>query len=99
MAHLKKAHPALSKGGMKFLCADGYTAAIARFTADEAFLAVVSNDDEPSVIRLPLGAIGAAGLADADVMGEKLDWKPLDENSVELFVPAGTCYFIPCRMK
>ncbi len=99
MAHLKKAHPALSHGGVKFLCAEGYTAAIARFTADEAYLAVLSNGDEPTTIRVPLGAIGAAGLADDDVMGEKVDWKPLDENSVSLSVPAGTCYFIPCRMK
>ncbi len=99
MAHLKADHPALSRGGVKFLYAEGYTAAVARFTQDEAFAAVVSSDEEPVRIRLPLGAVGAAGLADADVMGEKLDWRPLDENSVELTVPAGTCYFMECKMK
>ena len=62
-------------------------------------MAVVSSDEETVRVRLPLGAVGAAGLADADVMGERLDWRPLDENSVELTVPAGTCYFIQCRMK
>ncbi len=99
MACLKRAHPALSKGGMKFLYADGYTAAIARFTEDEAFVAVISAEKEPARVRLPLGAIGAAGLAAEDVMGEKLDWRPLDENSVELAVPEGTCYFVECEMK
>ena len=99
MAHLKAAHPALAQGGMKFLYADGYTAALARFTEEEAFVAVISAEKEPARIRLPLGAIGAAGLAAEDVMGEKLDWRPLDENHVELTVPAGTCYFAACEMK
>ena len=99
MAHLKAAHPALSEGGMKFLYAQGRIAAIARFDRDEAFVAVLSAEEEPGRIRLPLGAVGACGLAEEDVMGEKLDWRPLDENSVELTVPAGTCYFARCKMK
>lgn len=99
MAHLKAAEPALSRGGMKFLYAGGYTAAIARFTEDEAFLAVISADREDCRIRLPLGAVGAMGLADTDVMGEPLCWRTLDENSVELTIPAGTNYFVRCVMK
>ena len=99
MTHLKHDHPALSRGGMKFLCTEGYTAAIARFTENEAFVAVINSDDKDTCIRLPLGAVGAAGLKDTDVMGEKLSWRPLDEHSVELTVPAGTNYFIQCFMK
>ncbi len=99
MAHLKKDHRALSHGGMKFIYAEGYTAAIARFTVDEAFVAVINSAEEDQAIRLPLGAIGAAGLHDTDVMGEPISWRPLDENSVELTVPAGSNYFIQCEMK
>ncbi len=99
MAHLKTAHRALTDGGMKFLWAQGRTAAIARFTDEEAFVAVLSAERTERRIRLPLGAIGAAGLADADVMGEPVAWRALDENALELTVPAGQCYFIPCVMK
>lgn len=99
MAHLKTAHRCLARGGMKFLYAQGNVAAVARFDRNEAFVAVLSNSARDERVCLPLGAIGACGLADADVMGEKLAWRPLDENSVELTVPAGTCYFAQCKMK
>ena len=99
MARLKRDHRALSHGGMKFLYARGRVAAVARFTADDAFVAVLSAGEKAERIRLPLGAIGAAGLPNTDVLGETLDWRPLDEHSVELAVPAGTCYFIECEMK
>ncbi len=99
MAHLKKDHPVLAHGGMQFLYAQGRVAAIARSDGEEAYLAVLSASDAAERIRLPLGAVGAAGLESADVMGERLDWRPLDANSVELTVPAGTCYFARCVMK
>ena len=99
MARLKRDHRALSHGGMKFLYARGRVAAVARFTADEAFVAVLSAGEKAERVRLPLGAIGAAGLPSTDVLGETLDWRPLDEHSVELAVPAETCYFIKCEMK
>ena len=62
-------------------------------------MAVLSASDKEERVRLPLGAVGACGLAEEDVMGQKLSWRRLDENSVEMTVPAGTCYFAPCRMK
>ena len=99
MARLKGAHKSLQSGGMKFLYAKGRVAALARFTRDEAFVAVIAAGNGPERIRLPLGAVGAAGLADRDVMGEELSWRALDENSVELAVPPGQCYFAQCVMK
>ena len=99
MAHLKREHPALSEGGMKFLCAQGRVAAIARFTEDEAFVAVISGSDADEHVRLPLGAIGADGLADRDVMGQPLQTRPMEDGAVELTVPAGQCFFAPCRMR
>lgn len=99
MAHLKREHPALSEGGMKFLYAHGRVAAIARFTEEEAFVAVISGSDTDERVRLPLGVVGASGFADAgDVMGQPLRWRVLDEKSVELTVPAGQCYFARCEM-
>ncbi len=99
MAHLKGEHPSLSEGGMKFLYASGPVAAIARSTQDEAFLAVLSAGGQDARVRLPLGAIGAEGLEDRDVMGESVSWRRLDEHAVEMDVPAGQCYFVRCRMR
>ena len=99
MAHLKAAHRCLARGGMKFLYAAGGVAAIARFDRNEAFLAVLSASGRTERVRLPLGAVGACGLADTDVMGQELSWRPLDENHVELTVPAGINYFVQCIMK
>ena len=100
MAHLKKEHKALSHGGMKFLYAEGYIAAIARFWGDEAFVAVLSAGDQTETVRLPLGAVGASGFdGNIDLLGEPLAWRALDENSISLTVPAGACYLARCRMK
>ena len=100
MAHLKAEHKALSHGGMKFIYTGGRIFALARFTEDEAFVAVISASEKEESIRLPLGAIGAAGFqSDTDALGETLKYSVADENTVELTVPAGQSYFVQCRMK
>lgn len=98
MARMKAEHKALSHGGMKFLYARDNIVAIARFWEEEIFVGIISARDEDKVIRLPLGAVGAAAPAgDTDVFGKKLEYSRLDNKSIELNVKAHQSYFIQCR--
>ena len=95
MAHKKARHKALSQGGMKFLYAQGYVVAIARFCDDEVFVTVISASDKTEKIRLPLGAVGATEpKGKADVFGKTLEYRQMDLNSIELTVEAHQSYFI-----
>ena len=98
MAHLKKAHPALCGGGMKFLYAQGDTFAIARFTGEEAIVGVISKSDTQETIRLPLGALGAqAPKEDRDFFGSALRWQRT-ENAVLLQIEPHGSYLFACEM-
>lgn len=100
MAHCKARHKALSHGGMKFLYARGGIVAIARFYGAEAFVGVISTDDTAQTVRIPFGAIGAAGpKGNQDVFGRHLDFTRLDAASTALTVEAHQSYFIECEMK
>lgn len=100
MAQLKKQHPALSRGGMKFLYARGRILALARFWEGETFVGVLSQSKENEAIRLPLGAVGAAcPKEETDVFGQKLEYTPEGENSILLNVKAGNSYFFECRAR
>ena len=99
MAHKKAQHKALSQGGMKFLYAQGYVVAIARFCEDEVFVTVISASEKTEKIRLPLGAVGATGpKGKADVFGKRLEYRKVDCNSIELTVEAHQSYFIECEV-
>ena len=99
LAHKKAQHKALSQGGMKFLYAQGYVVAIARFCEDEAFVSVISASEKKETIRLPFGVVGAAVPKDGeDVFGKKLKFKRIDTHSIELEVEAHQSYFIECEM-
>lgn len=100
MAKMKAEHRALSEGGMKFLYAKDNIVAIARFVEDEAFVSVISTSDEAKSIRLPLGIVGAnTPKGEADVFGKVLDFKRINNNSVELVVEPHQSYFFQCEMK
>lgn len=98
MIRLKHDHEALRKGGMKFLYAADHVIAIARFWEDEAFVAVISTNDQDVTIRLPLGAVGAAEPSE-EVFGKELAFEKLDENSVLMNVKSHTGYCFSCTMK
>ena len=100
MARLKAAHKALSHGGMKFLYTEGNVIAIARFWEDEVFVGVISTSDTDVKIRLPLSAVGAsAPKDDTDIFGKRLEYRTLDDHSIELTVKAHQSYIMECRMK
>ena len=91
LARLKAEHRALSRGGMKFLYAEGGVFAIARFTEDEVLLGVISNEQEDVRIRVDFGCVGAAGPASGtDILGRTVDLDPSG-----LLVPANgsLCFF------
>ena len=100
MAHLKANHKALRCGGMKFLYADGYIFALARFCEDEVFVMVLSTGDRDETIRLPLGAVGAScPKGTADLFGRTLDYQVLDKNSINLTVKAHQAYLMECQIR
>lgn len=100
LAHCKAAHKSLSHGGMKFLLADGSIVAIARFTGEEAFVAVISTEAKPRTVCIPFGVIGAEGPEGIqDVLGTPLTYRKVDENNTALTVKANQAYLIQCRMK
>lgn len=100
MAHAKADHVALREGGMKFLYARGNVLAVARFTADEAVVTVMSTGDTDECIRLPLAAIGAKGVAgERDLFGTPIKTTPAaDGKSVCMEVGAHQAYCFLCEM-
>lgn len=100
MAKAKTAHPALREGGMKFLYAKGNVLAIARFTAEEAFVTVMSTGEQDETIRLPLAAIGAKGVqGDTDLFGTPIVCtKDADGKAISMEVKANQAYFFACEM-
>lgn len=98
MAQMKAKHPALSRGGMKFLYAQGNVIALARFWEEEVYVAVLSTEDQDRKIRLPLGAVGAQ-IPEQEIFGKPLEFVQIDDKSIELTVKAHQAYFMACRMK
>lgn len=100
LAQLKAKHPALSKGSMKFLYAEGNILSIARFWDKEAFVCVISTDTADQSIRLPLGSVGATKPAEnTDIFGRTLVFQDCDEHSVKLCVKAHQSYFFRCNIQ
>ena len=97
MAHLRAQHPALRRGGMKFLAVGEHAFALARFNREEAFVAIVSNGTAPENLVLPFGDIGAIGPeGPVDLFGQPLTFS---EDGSTLTVPPCGSYLISCRMK
>lgn len=99
MTKLKAEHPALGRGSMKILYAEGNIFAIARFLGEEAFVCVISTEDTDKTIRLPLGAIGAAKPeGETDIFGRTLEWESAGKYAVRLKAEAHQSYLFPCKI-
>jgi len=100
LIHTRLAHPALRRGGMKFLYAEGQVVALARFSEKEVFVGILSTDPEDVTIRLPLGAVGAKKpVGMRDLFGRVLEYEILDENSIALKIKAHQAYLFECERK
>ena len=94
---LKKESKALREGGMKFLYAEGSVLALARFNGGEVYVAVMSVNDEPQEVVLPLGAVGVKGFSmEKDIFGKDLRYHALDEKRIKLEVEAHQAYLFKC---
>lgn len=98
LAKLKTSREALQTGSFKFLYAKDRTVAISRFTEQEAFVAVLSTEEQEQTVILPLGAVGASGIK-GDVLGHTVRWTKLDENHVTLTLNPGEGLFLELEMK
>ena len=97
---LKKEHPALRDGSMKFLYAQGDTFSIARFIGEDVVVGVISKNDAPEQIRLPLGALGASEPAETeDLLGTRLHWQREDDHAVSFRVEPHSTYLFACKCK
>lgn len=97
MCRLKAEHAALSSGSMKFLYAEGNILSIARFWGQEAFVCVISTEEEDRDIRLPLGAVGVVRPAgERDLFGYPLIFEDSDAHSVLMRVKAHQSYLFRC---
>lgn len=95
MANLKAREKALSRGGMKFLYAEGGILSIARFYGDSAYVMVMSTEDADRQIRLPLAAIGAAQ-PETELFGRDVQFTPCHKG-VTMTVKAHQAYFMKVR--
>ena len=82
---------------MKFIYSEGRTFALARFYKDEAFVAVISNEDTETKIKLPLWAIGAK-IPKTEVFEKTSDFTELSEGEIELTVKPGESFLFECEM-
>ncbi len=98
LSRLKTCRKALQEGSFRILHAQGRTLAAARFTKEEAFLAVMTTAPEAQSIDLPLGAIGADGIL-LEHLGHPVRWERLDERRVQLHLDPGAALFLECTMK
>lgn len=94
---LRNKTKALRRGGMKFIYSEGRTFALARFYKDEAFVAVISNEDTETKIKLPLWAIGAK-TPKTEVFEKTPDFTELSEGEIELTVKPGESFLFECEM-
>ena len=94
---LRNKTKALRRGGMKFIYSEGRTFALARFYKDEAFVAVISNEDTETKIKLPLWAIGAK-IPKTEVFEKTSDFTELSEGEIELTVKPGESFLFECEM-
>ena len=100
LAHTRAEHPALRRGGMKFLYARDNVVAIARFWENEVFVGILSTNSEDVTIRLPLGAVGAEWPSgNRDIFGRELMFTQWDRNGIRLKVPAHQAFFFDCKMR
>lgn len=99
MAQLKKEHPALSEGGMKFLYAKTDVFVIARFWKDDILVGVISKSDREETFRLPIAAVGGVEPeGDRDLLGTQLRWEREDAYSIRFHAVSHGSYLFRCRL-
>lgn len=100
LIELKKTNEAFTKGGMKFLFAQGNILALARFYKNNIFITVMSVSDKPETVTLPLGSLGSKGpVEETDIFGNKINFKVLNDKDVEFTLEPHQAFIIDCSVK
>ena len=94
---LRNEKEVLRRGGMKFICSEGRTFALARFYKGEAFVAVISNEETETKIKLPLGVIGAKSFK-TEVLGKDFEFSETPDGEIELSLKPGESFLFECEM-
>lgn len=94
---LRNEKEVLRRGGMKFICSEGRTFALARFYKGEAFVAVISNEETETKIKLPLSVIGAKSFK-TEVFGKDFELSETPDGEIELSLKPGESFLFECEM-
>lgn len=94
MIHLRRGTAAFSEGGRKVLYADGQILAVARFMNDEKYLGIISMEEQPREICVPIWEIGSFGTeSDTDEFGSGVS-AMCQDGELYITVPAFGSYII-----
>lgn len=94
---LRNENEVFRRGGMKFIYSEGRILALARFYKNEAYVAVISGEDEDIRIKLPLGAIGAKA-PETEIFGKELIFTADGKGEAEILIRKGESYLFECEM-
>ncbi len=98
--NLRRNEPAFAQGGRKVLFADGKIFAISRFLDDNIFVGIVSMEENPKKILLPIDIIGAGEPdGNTDVFGNEFISRKIDNGLYEFTIPARKSFLIRMRAK
>lgn len=98
--NLRRNEPAFAQGGRKVLFADGKIFAISRFLDDNIFVGIVSMEENPKKILLPIDIIGAGEPdGNTDVFGNEFISRKIDNGLYEFTIPARKSFLIRMRTK
>ena len=98
MAELRRTVDAFAGGGRKVLYADGGVLAVARFSATETYVGVISMEDAPIVFDLPLGLVGASRpIGTTDAFGAELHGYSTSDSAYTIEVEPLGSYLFECR--
>ena len=99
LCQLRNESSALSEGGMKFLYAQGRILALARFDDKEAFVAIVSQEEDDKQIELALDSIGARLPEDGrDVFGKDITASKGSDGKTVLNIKAASYCLLRCPL-
>lgn len=93
LAHIKRENKAFTDGGFKIISDDNYVLSYARFTRDQVWIVVCSNDDQERQIKIPLSFFGVEGFNKVnDALGMALSYELDLEQGMILKVQPHTSY-------
>jgi len=93
LSNIKRDNNAFTEGGFKVLSDSDYVLSYARFTDDQVWIIVCSNDDSERVVKIQMEEFGKFGFNKTqDSLGVSLDYELDSNNCLELKVKPHNSY-------